>query len=1475
MTFLLETIMDNWKTILCVILYVTSSQSQTTNIHNGYGDNPRSNYVASQETSAIKIHNHKPEFRDCQTYKPYVKEEQQAGTRVTQVKAYDNDPKDAGGTITYRIVHRDGERVMFSINNVTGVLTTIQPFDRDEPIRQKELYVTVQATDNGRPPLADICTFIVFITDINDNAPQLDKADYDTQVSEDLKAGSEVMRVFAYDIDDGDNSRLSYNFSEPNNLFSRYFRIDRDTGVVYLKEALIGKKNNRFTNVVYVSDNGVLDQEGQKFSKADISIIVVGSDKQPPRFIRPETPEVLEIHENFQDFSKYLVTVEAESNIKDKELVYELVKGKTFQTNKEQTFLLVPDGNVAHIQLVRPLDYETVTEYTLTVRVKNKDSMDSSINIPIKVLDVNDEIPNFLEFLKGSVVENDRPGVQAIQVRAIDKDGTSANNIVSYELEDNQDIFAIDRSTGVITSKVEFDREAVPLYHVKVKAFDNSPSALYNTTDPNIVYQTFQISVEDQNDNHPRFTHPIYQFSNITELADKLSIVGEVLALDNDTASLISYSITAGNLNDSFMIENSTGRIKVNAKLDYEQIEQYNLTIRAFDGAFEDFATVIISLLNENDERPIFYDYEKRVEKKEETVYPDCIIRLSAYDPDIKDRSADQHISYEVATEHKHFLGVTADGCVKLTKPLDRDPPFGSPERQVFIYARDNDGGTNSLLSVAEIQIVLIDINDNAPFLNVTEIVWYENEPPGLIGNLSADDYDAPENGPPFTFQLSDSATSEIQEKFSISVNQLHAKVTFDREEKKYYDIPITITDSGNPSLSGTSILRVIIGDRNDNEAHDGESSIFVYKYANGPNRDIEIGRVFVEDLDDWDLNDKVFVQQDFFDEFSLNKSNNGMILMKPMAMEGTYVVHYQVTESNEPVIIRHTVNAVVNITIKVIPEEAVIKSGSIRMYGITKEEFVEKPQNGLSKKDLLHQHIAKIVNTSLANVDVFTVLQSPQQNNSFIDVRFSAHGSPYYAPEKLENKITEHQTELETKLGLSFVMIHINECLNETVCGMDGSCSNRLNIVEEPAVVFTNKTSFVGVNAFIEPICGTIPIIPHCLNGGQLIGDICECPSGFEGPYCEILGIGFTGNGWAMYPSFDASNKTEITLHILSQTDDGLIFYNGPLTARQATLSKGYISLELKNGFPLLQINSGLGTEEIHLTENIKKLNDGALHKIKIGSGYDDISLEVDDCKTVCSIWKGRENKGLIRSSGPLQLGGTKFRFSDEEFKAVWSHLPPTSVGFTGCIRNLTYNDVFYNLGAPSDQYQAYSDCNYGVVQAVTFGIDSNFLVAILVCVAILIILLLAVVVHRRKQDNFSEKEMDDTRENIINYEDEGGGECDTHYDLSVLCQNRITNEKPLMQENPDMTADIGGFLENKMDTCDKDPDDDVRHYAYEGDGNSYASLSSLSSNTDDGDLKFDHLPSFGSKFRKLADMYGGGTSDEDSHDGGEESWC
>ena len=82
------------------------------------------------------------------------------------------------------------------------------------------------------------------------------------------------------------------------------------------------------------------------------------------------------------------------------------------------------------VKLGRLLDYESVTEYTLTVRVQNKFSLAATTTINIQVEDVNDNIPAFTEVVRGSVLENEPVGTAVMQVRAIDADGTEAHNQV-------------------------------------------------------------------------------------------------------------------------------------------------------------------------------------------------------------------------------------------------------------------------------------------------------------------------------------------------------------------------------------------------------------------------------------------------------------------------------------------------------------------------------------------------------------------------------------------------------------------------------------------------------------------------------------------------------------------------------------------------------------------------------------------------------------------------------------------------------------------------------------------------------------------------------------------------------------------------------------------------------------------------------------------------------------------------------------
>lgn len=80
--------------------------------------------------------NRKPAFRDCKNYAPSVKEEQAANVFVMKVEA---DDPDVGDKIEYSFVMSASERPRFRIDAKTGEIYTSHTFDRDEPIREKEV----------------------------------------------------------------------------------------------------------------------------------------------------------------------------------------------------------------------------------------------------------------------------------------------------------------------------------------------------------------------------------------------------------------------------------------------------------------------------------------------------------------------------------------------------------------------------------------------------------------------------------------------------------------------------------------------------------------------------------------------------------------------------------------------------------------------------------------------------------------------------------------------------------------------------------------------------------------------------------------------------------------------------------------------------------------------------------------------------------------------------------------------------------------------------------------------------------------------------------------------------------------------------------------------------------------------------------------------------------------------------------------
>ncbi|NWY05043.1 CAD19 protein, partial [Nothoprocta ornata] len=183
---------------------------------------------------------------------------------------------------------------------------------------------------------------------------------------------------------------------------------------------------------------------------------------------------------------------------------------------------------------------------------------------------------------------------------------------------------------------------------------------------------------------------------------------------------------------------------------------------------------------------------------------------------------------------------------------------------------------------------------------------------------------------------------------------------------------------------------------------------------------------------------------------------------------------------------------------------------------------------------------------------------------------------------------------------------------------------------------------------------------------------------------------------------------------------------------------------------------------------------------------------------------------------------------------------------------------------------------CRYGTF-LYSLGLSTEALVAVLACILILLVFILAVLAIRqqRQKSLFSEK-IEEFRENIVQYDDEGGGEEDTEaFDISALRtrtvmrthkpRKNITTEihslyRQSLQVGPD-SAVFRQFISEKLEEANMDPSappyDSLQTYAFEGTGSLAGSLSSLGSNMSDMDQNYEYLAEWGPKFKQLASMY------------------
>ena len=162
--------------------------------------------------------------------------------------------------------------------------------------------------------------------------------------------------------------------------------------------------------------------------------------------------------------------------------------------------------------------------------------MTSSAKLRVDVSDVNDHVPTFSQARYSvDIVENKPPDILPIHVNASDPDqGDNARIEYSLSVADLS-CFEINRFTGVISSRISFDRERMSRYRLTVYASDHGRPSLTGTVQ-------VEINIVDVNDERPEFVSNSYLLS-LKENQPAGTLAGAISVVDADSPPFNRFTL--------------------------------------------------------------------------------------------------------------------------------------------------------------------------------------------------------------------------------------------------------------------------------------------------------------------------------------------------------------------------------------------------------------------------------------------------------------------------------------------------------------------------------------------------------------------------------------------------------------------------------------------------------------------------------------------------------------------------------------------------------------------------------------------------------------------------------------------------------------------------------------------------------------------------------------------------------------------
>uniref|UniRef100_A0A8D2D8V5 Dachsous cadherin-related 2 n=1 Tax=Sciurus vulgaris TaxID=55149 RepID=A0A8D2D8V5_SCIVU len=733
------------------------------------------------------VNDNEPIFRR-QVYNVTLAEHAPVGHCFLQVKASDAD---AGiyGFVQYSLYdgfQSDEAPPAFQIDPHDGQICVSQDIDRERDPATFDLLV--KAKDGGG--LSAQAFVRVELEDVNDNHPVFDPLTYVTSISGQTQPGTEIINVHAMDRDSGIYGTVAYELT-PGDL-SSLFTIDSTTGIIYLTSTLSHLEPTTLFLTVCARDGGGLTA----VVNADVTVHVLWTALAPAEFERPKY--TFSVYEDVPEDSP-VGTVKARESLNSSEpIFYRISSG-----NLDGKFSIHPW--LGTIRTQKPLDHETQPMAVLTVQAQLGSSpVCSSTEVNVTVLDVNDNRPEFLTASDEIRISQTTPAGTALYIaRAEDKD-SGLNGLIRYSIaSQNPGLFTIDPGLGVVYLSGSLGGDVPQKHTLTLVAKDRGAP-------PRASLLMLTVAIEKQEQS------PALTFENLVyqvEVSESLSLATQILQIQaspQHTISPMRYALEHSVDAAAFGIHPDSGWLYLRRQLDYEATQTYHFRVFAWileDRSLQNVsASVIVHVLDENDNPPTFLHDVLFLKVEENPIPPGVIGKITAYDPD---SGKNGQLSYFLLSDGKFFRINPNTGELIGWLALDREHQV---HHQMTVLVTDHGSPPRNATMV--VYITVTDINDNSPFFpqclpgKEFHIKVLEGQPVNmLVTTVFAKDLDEGSNAE----VLYSISAEDYSDHFKIDANNGEIRTTtmLSHDYRPSYRMTVIASDQGVPALHREAIVNI------------------------------------------------------------------------------------------------------------------------------------------------------------------------------------------------------------------------------------------------------------------------------------------------------------------------------------------------------------------------------------------------------------------------------------------------------------------------------------------------------------------------------------------------------------------------------------------------------------------------------------------------------------------------------------------